>query len=113
VVRNLISLALRLPLVAPSVTQFFSDDCASSMGRFMERFDLQRKRSARASEAAGLIEEFLAATASMPAQAAGRACGVDGQTIQNLRAGRIHTIRRSTRQKLQTFLQHRHDHIPK
>ena len=79
----------------------------------MERFDLQFERSARASEAAGLIEEFLAATASMPAQVAGRACGVDGQTIQNLRAGRIQTIRRSTRQKLQTFLRHRHDHIPR
>ena len=78
----------------------------------MERFDLQLKRSARASESAGLIEEFLAATASMPAQVVGRACGVDGQTIQNLRAGRIQTIRRSTRQKLQTFLRHLDDHIP-
>jgi DNA-binding response OmpR family regulator len=79
----------------------------------ISKSELLRQRQMHAEEEARLIQEFLEATASMPAQIVGRSVGVDGQTIQNLRAGRIHTVRRSTREKLQTYLERRHRGIPR
>ena len=58
---------------------------------------------------ADLVKGFLEATEGLRASAVGRVCGLDGQTIQNLRFGRINKIRRNTRDRILNYLS-RHAH---
>jgi hypothetical protein len=59
-----------------------------------------------------LVKGFLQATEGLRASAVGRVCGLDGQTIQNLRSGRINKIRRNTRERISNYLsRHANDFI--
>jgi hypothetical protein len=61
---------------------------------------------------AELVKGFLQATDGLRASAVGRVCGLDGQTIQNLRSGRINKIRRNTRERISNYLsRHAHEFI--
>ncbi|MEX2285045.1 MAG: hypothetical protein WEE89_21345 [Gemmatimonadota bacterium] len=51
-----------------------------------------------------LMSSFLQAIQALPASAVARICGLDGQTIQNLRSGRIKRIRRNTRERIANYL---------
>jgi hypothetical protein len=50
------------------------------------------------------VTSFLHAIEALPASAVARICGLDGQTIQNLRNGRIKRIRRNTRERIANYL---------
>jgi hypothetical protein len=61
------------------------------------------RRSTTSSDS-DLVVSFLQATADLPASAVARVCGLDGQTIQNLRYNRIKRIRRNTRERITHYL---------
>ncbi len=64
---------------------------------------MKYRSGSRASDAE-LVSSFLRAIEALPASAVARICGLDGQTIQNLRAGRIQRIRRNTRERITNYL---------
>ena len=51
-----------------------------------------------------LVVHFLQAIEDLPSSAVARVCGLDGQTIQNLRYRRIKRIRRNTRERIIRYL---------
>ena len=51
-----------------------------------------------------LIVRFLEAIDTLPSSAVARVCGLDGQTIQNMRHKRIKRIRRNTRERIIRYL---------
>jgi hypothetical protein len=61
---------------------------------------------------AELVRIFLQLTEGQAATVVGRVCGLDGQTIQNLRRNRISRIRAQTRRKLENYITHLSDRSP-
>lgn len=62
------------------------------------------ERPARAEITDPLIDEFVDATSAIQPAELARRCGVDAQTIRNLRTGRVQTVRRATRDKMTRLL---------
>jgi hypothetical protein len=61
-------------------------------------------RTATSSSDSELVVDFLQAIEDLPSSAVARVCGLDGQTIQNLRYKRIKRIRRNTRERIIRYL---------
>jgi hypothetical protein len=64
-------------------------------------------RTATTSSDSELVVHFLQAIEDLPSSAVARVCGLDGQTIQNLRHKRIKRIRRNTRERIIRYLDRR------